>query len=117
MPLNLLLRWFNFEKITQALVAQQIYWYDLKELKNIIQTVCFVDSDEEVSDMLDFYHGLGIIVKHGSTVVFRATWLADVFKRLITICPQQDMVRRRNILTPVLPLQISKCYLFFIGFR
>ena len=43
--------------------------------------------------MLNFYHDLGKIVKHGSTVVLRAEWLIDLFKQLITIPPFEYMVR------------------------
>ena len=47
--------------------------------------------------MLDFYHDLGMIVKHCSTVVLRAQWLIDLFKQLITIRSFNDMVRNKKI--------------------
>jgi len=37
--------------------------------------------------MLNFYHDLGVIVKHGRTVVLQAQWLIDLFKQLITVRP------------------------------
>ncbi|XP_022807201.1 uncharacterized protein LOC111344257 isoform X1 [Stylophora pistillata] len=43
--------------------------------------------------MLNFYHDLGMIVKHGSTVVLKAQWLIDLFKRLITIPRYEDLGR------------------------
>ena len=46
--------------------------------------------------MLDFYHDLGMIVKHRNTVVLRAQWLIDVFKQLITVRSFRDMVRDKH---------------------
>ena len=46
--------------------------------------------------MLDFYHDLGMIVKHRNTVVLRAQWLIDVFKQLITVRSFSDMVRDKR---------------------
>ena len=48
--------------------------------------------------MLDFYHDLGMIVRHGNTVVLQAQWLIDVFKQLITIRPFNSLVRNNNLL-------------------
>jgi hypothetical protein len=39
---------------------------------------------------LDFYHDLGVIVKHGNTVVLQAEWLIDLFRKLITIKPYEE---------------------------
>ena len=44
--------------------------------------------------MLNFYHDLGMIIKHGSTVVLQAQWLIDIFKQLITIPRYKNMVRK-----------------------
>ena len=46
--------------------------------------------------MLNFYHDLGVIVKHGSTVILRAEWLIKLFKQLITVRCFDDMVRRKH---------------------
>lgn len=91
--LTLPFRWFNFEKVVQALVNQKTYYLKLEQLQTIIQEVCFIDNDNEVTTMLDFYHDLGIIVRHRNTVVLQAQWLIDLFKQLITIRPYNDMVR------------------------
>ena len=42
--------------------------------------------------MLDFYHDLGMIVRHRNTVVLRAQWLIEVFRQLITIRSFNEMV-------------------------
>ena len=86
-------RWFNFEKVVQALVNQKTYYLRLEQLQTIIQEVCFIDNENEVTTMLDFYHDLGIIARHRNTVVLQAQWLIDLFKQLITIRPYNDMVR------------------------
>ena len=68
----------------------------LEQLQTIIQKVCFIENENEVVTMLDFYHDLGMIVKHRSTVVLRAQWLIDLFKQLITIPSFNDMVRNKK---------------------
>ena len=85
-------RWFNFERAVDALVAKQIYFRDLDELLSIIRQVCRIKAKEEVTTMLNFYHDLGVIVKHGQTVVLQAQWLIDLFKQLITVPPFDEAV-------------------------
>ena len=65
-------RWFKFERAVDALVAKQIYLMDLYELLSVIREYCHIEDEEEVTTMLDFYHDLGVIVKHGRTVVLQA---------------------------------------------
>ena len=74
-----------------------MYYLSLQQLQTVIQEVCFIDNENEVTTMLDFYHDLGIIVKHGSTVVLQAQWLIDLFRQLITIRRYNDMVRNINV--------------------
>ena len=87
-------RWFNFEKVVQALTAKKINYSNLAQLQSIIQKVCFIEKEDEVATMLDFYHDLGIIVKHRDTVVLRLQWLINVFKQLVTIPSFNEMVRK-----------------------
>ena len=77
----------------RALVAKKTYYLNLEQLQAIIQKVCFIESEDEAATMLDFYHDLGMIVKHRTTVVLQAQWLIEVFKQLITVRPFSDMVR------------------------
>ena len=85
-------RWFNFERAVDALVAKQIYFMDLDQLLTVIRQVCHIDDEEEVTAMLTFYHDLGVIVKHGRTVVLQAQWLIDLFNQLITVPPHDEAV-------------------------
>ena len=85
-------RWFKFERAVDALVAKQIYFMDLEQLLSVIRQVCRIEDEEEVTTMLDFYHDLGVIVKHGRTVVLQAQWLIDLFKQLITVTPFDEAV-------------------------
>ena len=85
-------RWFNFERAVDALVAKQTYFMDLDELLSVIRKVCHIEDEEEVTTMLNFYHDLGVIVKHGQTVVLQAQWLIDLFKQLITVRPFDEAV-------------------------
>ena len=85
-------RWFNFERAVDALVAKKTYFMDLDQLVSVIRQVCHIDDKEEMTTMLNFYHDLGVIVKHGRTVVLQAQWLIDLFKQLITVRPFDEAV-------------------------
>ena len=76
------------------MIAKKIYCLNFKQLQSIIQKVCFIEDGDELATMLDFYHDLGIIVKHSDTVVLRAQWLINVFKELITIPSLKKRVRK-----------------------
>ena len=91
-------RWFNFEKFIEAFVAENIYHMQLEQLQTYAKEVCFVEDEEEFNTMLDFYHNLGMIVKHRNTVVLKAQWLIDLFRQLITIPPFDKVVRRINVM-------------------
>ncbi|XP_068689636.1 uncharacterized protein [Montipora foliosa] len=84
------LRWFHFEKVVEALVAKSMYHMNLDQLLPVIKQVCRIDDEDETTAMLNFYHGLGVIVKHGRTVVLQAQWLIDLFKQLITVPPYEE---------------------------
>ena len=58
---------------------------DLDQLVSVIRLDCHIEDEEEVTTMLNFYHDLGVIVKHGRTVVLHAQWLIDLFRQLITV--------------------------------
>ena len=89
---DVFLRWFNFEKLVEALVATKTFHMDLDELLTITKLVCRIGDEEELSTMLNFYHDLGVIVKHGRTVVLQARRLIDLFKQLITVPPFDEVV-------------------------
>ena len=86
------LRWFHFEKVVEALVAKKIYHMELNELLRHTKQHCHIDEEDELKTMLKFYHDLGVIVKHGRTVVLQALWLIDLFKQLINVRPYDEMV-------------------------
>ena len=43
--------------------------------------------------MVNFYHDLGIIIKHRRTVILSAKWLIELFGQLITIPDFEKIVR------------------------
>ena len=86
------LRWFHFEKVIEELVVQGTYYSNIDQLRSIAKDVCHIDDEDELSTMLNFYHDLGVIVKHGCTVVLQAQWLIDLFKQLITVRPFDETV-------------------------
>ncbi len=73
------------------------YHIQLGQLETVIKKVCRIRDKTEVEAMLEFYHNLGVIVKHGSTVVLQAQWLIDLFKQLITVPPFDKGVRYVNL--------------------
>jgi len=80
-------RWFNFEKVVEALVQQKTFYLKVSQLFNIVRKMCYIEDENEMVAMLDFYHDLGVIIWHGDTVVLQTQWLIHLFKKLITIRP------------------------------
>ena len=85
-------RWFNFEKVVEALVQQKMFYLKVSQLYNIVRKKCYIEDEAEMVAMLDFYHDLGIIIWHGDTVVLQTQWLIHLFKKLITIRPFDEQV-------------------------
>ncbi|XP_031560399.1 uncharacterized protein LOC116296514 [Actinia tenebrosa] len=81
-------RWFKFEQVIKSLVEEEGKNHmSLKDLERLILKVCDIEDKKEISALLNFYHDLGVILKHGNTVVLKAEWLIDLFRKLITIRP------------------------------
>ena len=74
------------------MVAKDIPFLGLKELRTIVREVCFIEDETKIDFMLDFYHDLGIIVKHRNTVILKSQWLIDIFRELITTPNSKDEV-------------------------
>ena len=87
-------RWLNFERVIEALVAQNIHHTNVEELQTRAMEVCLIKDKEEFHTMLNFYHDLGLIIRHRNTVVLKAEWLIDLFRQLITI-PRFDKAVRK----------------------
>ena len=88
-------RWFNFEKVVEAFVAENVYHMNVEQLQTYAKEVCFIEDKEQFHAMLNFYHDVGMIVKHRSTVILKAQWLIELFKMLITIPPFNKVVQKR----------------------
>ena len=78
------------------MVAKKVYHLNMEQLQTIIQKHCFIENKDEVATMLNFYHDLGVIVKHGNTVILQAEWLIKLFKQLITVRKFESRVRRKH---------------------
>ena len=85
-------RWFLFEKVIEALLAQDIFHRSLKQLQYYAEKECFIEDADDFAAMISFYHDLGMIIKHRETVVLKAQWLIDLLKQLITIPHYNKMV-------------------------
>ena len=77
------------------LVAQRIHYTSVEQLLTSAREDCLIDDDDEFQTVLNFYHDLGLIIKHRSTVVLEAKWLIDLFKELITIPRFDEAVRKK----------------------
>ena len=75
------------------MLSKKVYHLNLKKLQTYARNNCFITDEEEFTTMVDFYHDLGIIIKHCNTVILSAEWLIDLFKQLITIPPFDKTVR------------------------
>ena len=66
--------------------------------------------------MIDFYHDLGIIIKHCSTVIVSAEWLIDLFKQLIIIPPFDETVRSEirslSVFKPLKQLSLLALFIY-----
>ena len=66
--------------------------------------------------MVDFYHDLGIIIKHCSTVIVSAEWLIDLFKQLIIIPPFDETVRSEirslSVFKPLKQLSLLALFIY-----
>lgn len=91
-------RWLNFEKVIDTLIAQNIYHTNVELLQTYARDLCFIEDEDEFHTMLNFYHDLGMIVRHQSTVVLKAQWLIDLFRHLITIPHFDKTVRKLDVL-------------------
>ena len=77
------------------MVADNVYHTNIVHLQTYAKDECFMEDDEQFYTMLNFYHDLGMIVKHRSTVILKAQWLISLFKKLITIPPLKKAVRKK----------------------
>ena len=75
------------------MLTKEVHHLNIKELQSYVKEKCFIDDEEEFTTMVNFYHDLGIIIKHYSTVILSAKWLIDLFGQLITIPDFNKMVR------------------------
>ena len=75
------------------MLSKEVHHLNIKELQSYAKEKCFIDDEEEFTTMVNFYHDLGIIIKHYSTVILSAKWLIDLFGQLITIPDFNKMVR------------------------
>ena len=66
---------------------------NIEELQTHAKEKCFIHDEDEFTTMVNFYHDLGIIIKHRSTVILSAKWLIDLFGQLITIPDFTQKVR------------------------
>ena len=89
-------RWAHFETVLEESVDQGIHYRTVEQLQTSAREDCLIDDDDEFQTMLNFYHDLGLIIKHRSTVILEAKWLIDLFKELITI-PRFDKAVRKKV--------------------
>ena len=94
-PVLLLTRWIHFEKVINALLSKPKpdYYLSITKLLTHAKEKCFIEDEKEFTTMVNFYHDLGIIIKHRSTVILSTQWLINLFGQLITIPDFNKIVR------------------------
>jgi len=80
------------------------------QLQGYAKKHCFIEDEDEFAGMISFYHGLGMIIKHRSTVVLKAQWLIELLKQLITIPNFDEMVGK---IISMLEISVFNLYLIF----
>ena len=100
-------KWSNFEKVVKVKVQQDECHMKMEEVHQLARSKCFIRDDTELETMLNFYHDLGVIIRHRDTVVLQRQWLINLFKSFITIPSSSDMVSHsiywlKRSLTPTL---------------
>jgi len=95
--------------VIEALIAKEIFHINLVQLQSCAKKHCFIEDEDDFADMISFYHGLGMIIKHRGTVVLKAQWLIELLKQLITIPHFDKMVRKKLSI-----LEISVCNICLI---
>ena len=93
------------------MVADNVYHTNTVHLQTYAKDVCFIEDNEQFHTMLNFYHDLGMIVKHRSTVILKAQWLINLFKKLITIPAFKKAVEKDNLLCIEMITDRKTCYL------
>lgn len=86
---------------------------NVEELQTYAKEKCFIDDEDQFHAMLIFYHNLGMIVKHRSTVILKAQWLIQLFKMLITIPPFDKAVGNVTFKYPTLRKLLASGPSFF----
>ena len=76
------------------MLSEPVYYLSMTKLRTYAKEKCFIDDEEEFTTMVNFYHDLGIIIKHRSTVILSTQWLINLFGQLITIPDFTKMVRK-----------------------
>ena len=79
------------------MISKDVYHLNIMELQTYAKGKCFINDEEEFTTMVNFYHDMGIIIQHCSTVILSAKWLIDLFRHLITIPHFNEMVRKTCI--------------------
>jgi len=81
--------------VIKDLIAKQTFHVNLVQLQSYAKKYCLIEDADEFAGMISFYHGLGMIIKHRSTVVLKAQWLIELLKQLITIPHFDKMVGKQ----------------------
>ncbi|CAH3140169.1 unnamed protein product, partial [Porites lobata] len=84
--------WLNFERVINALLSKPVYYLSIKKLRTHAKEKCFIHDEKEFTTMVNFYHDLGVIIKHRSPVILSTQWLINLFGQLITIPDFEEMV-------------------------
>ncbi|XP_022787935.1 uncharacterized protein LOC111327889 isoform X1 [Stylophora pistillata] len=94
---DLPVKWFNFEKALKSRTEGGTFFLTLEEIHTVAQEECYIEDNEQLDTMLNYFHDLGLIVRFTDIVVLNTQWLVNLFKKLISTChfEEQDPVDRK----------------------
>ena len=91
-------KWLKFEKtVKRKSDEENVRCMTLEQVKRVARDECFIRDENQLEVMLNFFHDLGVIVRHRNTVVLQSRWLIELFRKLITIRPYELQVRDERL--------------------
>lgn len=93
-------RWFQFEKAIQSLVADGYNLLQISQAKEIARDVCGIEEECEFYTLVNFLHDNRVLIyfdkpeELDNLIILNTQWLIDVFKQVIAVVPKECQHRK-----------------------
>ena len=91
------LRWLKYEKILNLLSQEGYKWILIEKAVQIAREECGIYDEMEFRTLLDFFHDQRILIHFSESpeleniVILSPQWLIDIFKKVISVKPFEQM--------------------------